>query len=66
MAPQMIETAASSAAKEFKKESATARLLGSGTPNLLSPSTATDFYQDPLVSQNSPYFTPSIPLPNVS
>ena len=34
MAPQVIEVVASSAAKEFKKESATARLLGSGTPGL--------------------------------
>ena len=66
MAPQVIETVANSAAKEFKKESATARLLGSGTPNLPSPSTATDFHQDPPVSQNSPYFTPSTRLPNVS
>lgn len=31
MAPQIVEAAAGSAAKEFKKESATARLLGSGT-----------------------------------
>ena len=31
MAPQVVEMAAGSAAKEFKKESATARLLGSGT-----------------------------------
>lgn len=30
MAPAVIEIAAGSAAKEFKKESATARLLGSG------------------------------------
>ena len=30
MAPTVIEIAAGSAAKEFKKESATARLLGSG------------------------------------
>ena len=65
MAPQVIEAVASSAAKEYKKESATARLLGSGTPNFLPPSTATDFHQDPLVSQNSPYFTPSTPLLNV-
>lgn len=34
MAPQVIEVVASSAAKEYKKESATARLLGSGTPAL--------------------------------
>ena len=33
MAPQVVEAVASSAAKEFKKESATARLLGSGTPS---------------------------------
>ena len=31
MAPQVVEAVASSAAKEFKKESAAARLLGSGT-----------------------------------
>lgn len=31
MAPQAVEAVASSAAKEFKKESATARLLGSGS-----------------------------------
>ena len=30
MAPQVVEAVAGSAAKEFKKESATARLLGSG------------------------------------
>lgn len=30
MAPQVVEAVASSAAKEFKKESTTARLLGSG------------------------------------
>lgn len=33
MAPQVVEAVAGSAAKEFKKESATARLLGSGTTN---------------------------------
>ena len=33
MAPAVVEAAvAGSAAKEFKKESGTARLLGSGTP----------------------------------
>jgi len=30
MAPQVVQAVAGSAAKEFKKESATARLLGSG------------------------------------
>lgn len=30
MAPAVVEAVAGSAAKEFKKESATARLLGSG------------------------------------
>ena len=30
MAPQIVEVAAGAAAKEYKKESATARLLGSG------------------------------------
>lgn len=32
MAPQVVEAAAGAAAKEYKKESATARLLGSGKP----------------------------------
>lgn len=31
MAPAVVETVAQSAAKDFKKESATARLLGAGT-----------------------------------
>ena len=30
MAPAVVQAAANSAAKDFKKESATARLLGSG------------------------------------
>lgn len=34
MAPQVVEVVASSAAKEFKKESATARLLGSGSAGI--------------------------------
>ncbi|CAD6582104.1 MAG: hypothetical protein ASARMPRED_000780 [Alectoria sarmentosa] len=34
MAPQVMEAVASSAAKEFKKESATARLLGSGSAGI--------------------------------
>lgn len=34
MAPQVVEAVASSAAKEFKKESATARLLGSGSAGI--------------------------------
>ena len=37
MAPQVVEAVASSAAKEFKKESATARLLGSGTATQSPP-----------------------------
>ena len=34
MAPAVVEAAAGSAAKDFKRESAAARLLGSGTENL--------------------------------
>ncbi|KAL8970643.1 MAG: hypothetical protein Q9197_003710 [Variospora fuerteventurae] len=34
MAPPIVEAAAGSAAKEFKKESATARLLGSGSAGI--------------------------------
>jgi len=37
MAPQVVEAVAGSAAKEFKKESATARLLGSGPLPLPHP-----------------------------
>lgn len=43
MAPAVIEVVAGSAAKEFKKESATARLLGSGTQAELHRTSKTDF-----------------------
>ena len=36
MAPAIVQAAAGTAGKEFKKESATARLLGSGTQNAIT------------------------------
>ena len=56
MAPQVIEAAAGSAAKEFKKESAAARLLGSGkSPLQLNRDAIANVLQVLLVSPNLPF-----------
>ena len=60
MAPAVVEKAAQagSASKEFKKESATARLLGSGAEaTIVSKENFADNHKVLLVSQNSPSFT---------
>ena len=64
MAPAVVEVAAGSAAKEFKTESAYARLLGSGKPAACQVANCKEFEmsnsyveQDRLALQNWPYFT---------
>lgn len=58
MAPQIVEAAAGAAAKEYKKESAAARLLGSGQLfGHLLQSTELTLAQDPLGLPNLQSFT---------
>ena len=63
MAPAVVEKAAQagSASKEFKKESATARLLGSGADTtIILMETLSDDKKVLLVSQNLQFFTPYV------